>query len=897
MSQAGIVDFEGSHPQVPTNFVTNSGTAVPIGNTLEVLGTIVNAHGIPLQTTGSGNTVTIQTQYSSASGSSSGTNAGLASFSSTYFTVDSNGFVTLNGSALGQTITGNTGGALSPIAGNWNILGTSTTAGAIPVQTSGSGNTLTVQVQKSQAVASTNASNVGLSAFNSGQFTVDPNGFVSLVGGSGQAIQTINSTPPNASGNFNLVTANTTLSFSASTNTSTLNFSNGNLLLGATAPGITTATFNVALGPFAMQAITSAQQCVAIGEASLASLTTGSFNTSVGQGSLQLLTTGVSNTACGQNALSSLLTGGGNTAIGEGAGSSYTGTESSNVLIGNVGVVGESHVIRIGTQGSSGQQQNECFIAGIEGVSVTSPVGLVNVNANGQLGSVVSTGFVQTITGNDSVAESPSSGNFNIVGSGSITTAGSAATETIQLTGLTNHAVLVGAGTATITKVGPSATVGQIFQSNGSSLDPSYSTATYPSTTTINQILFSSSANTVTGLTAGNNGVLISSAAGVPSWLSDGTTGQVLTATTGSPPSWVSPATSGTVTNVTGTANQVAVATGTTTPVISLIGPYTPSTYTAHGVILGEGTSSMVATSAGTSGQLFQSGGASADGSWTTATYPATTTINQLLYSSAANTVTGLATANNGVLTTSSAGVPSVTAISASNLLATNAAGTIASRAFSINRQVFTSSGTYTPSTGMLYCDVQIVGGGGGGGGTAATSATIVSAAGGGGAGGYAQGRFSAATIGVSTVTIGAAGAAGAAGNNSGGTGGTSSVGALISATGGIGGGGGSATAFSLSSGGAGGVGSGGDFATTGQPGGWGFSAITVGTFELNLSGFGGSSFFGGGAIQASNSAGVAANSAGGGGSGASAANVSAAAQAGGAGFKGIVIVTEYIIN
>lgn len=36
---------------------------------------------------------------------------------SIFFTVDSNGFVSLNGSAVGETITGNTGGALSPTAG------------------------------------------------------------------------------------------------------------------------------------------------------------------------------------------------------------------------------------------------------------------------------------------------------------------------------------------------------------------------------------------------------------------------------------------------------------------------------------------------------------------------------------------------------------------------------------------------------------------------------------------------------------------------------------------------------------------------------------------------------------------------------------------------------------
>lgn len=57
--------------------------------------------------------------------------------------------------------------------------------------------------------------------------------------------------------------------------------------------------------------------------------------------------------------------------------------------------------------------------------------------------------------------------------------------------------------------------------------------------------------------------------------------------------------------------------------------------------------------------QMLQSGGTSANPAWSTATWPATTTVNQLLYSSATNTVTGLATANSAVLVTSAAGVPS----------------------------------------------------------------------------------------------------------------------------------------------------------------------------------------------------------------------------------------------
>lgn len=47
----------------------------------------------------------------------------------------------------------------------------------------------------------------------------------------------------------------------------------------------------------------------------------------------------------------------------------------------------------------------------------------------------------------------------------------------------------------------------------------------------------------------------------------------------------------------------------------------------------------------------------------TTATYPSTTTVSQILYSSSSNVVGGLATANNAVLQTNSSGVPSLSAL------------------------------------------------------------------------------------------------------------------------------------------------------------------------------------------------------------------------------------------
>lgn len=195
-------------------------------------------------------------------------------------------------------------------------------------------------------------------------------------------------------------------------------------------------------------------------------------------------------------------------------------------------------------------------------------------------------------------------------------------------------------------------------------------------------------------------------------------------------------------------------------------------------------------------------------------------------------------------------------------------------------RQVFTASGTYTPSANMVYCDIEVCGGGGAGGGSANTSPRT---AGGGGGGGYARKVVTAATIGASkAVTVGAGGVG--ASNTTGGTGGTSSVGVIVSATGGVGG---ATAAFNVPVvGGAGGTGSSGDFNFTGNDGGFKDDTTTIGSL-------GGDSFFGGGAPALVDTTGVgnAGTNYGGGGGGSIAASASIV---GGAGFQGIVIITEY---
>ena len=70
--------------------------------------------------------------------------------------------------------------------------------------------------------------------------------------------------------------------------------------------------------------------------------------------------------------------------IGRNAGVNLT-SGSSNIDIGNVGVAGESKIIRIGKQGL----QTNTYIAGISGVTVPTGVRVI-VDANGHLGTIVS---------------------------------------------------------------------------------------------------------------------------------------------------------------------------------------------------------------------------------------------------------------------------------------------------------------------------------------------------------------------------------------------------------------------------------------------------------------------------------------------------------------------------
>lgn len=77
------------------------------------------------------------------------------------------------------------------------------------------------------------------------------------------------------------------------------------------------------------------------------------------------------------------------------------------------------------------------------------------------------------------------------------------------------------------------------------------------------------------------------------------------------------------------------------------------------GLFYSDASKAQILAATATARQMAQSGASSAP-AWSTTTWPATTSINTILWSSAANVISALATANSGVLITSSGGVPSI---------------------------------------------------------------------------------------------------------------------------------------------------------------------------------------------------------------------------------------------
>ena len=127
------------------------------------------------------------------------------------------------------------------------------------------------------------------------------------------------------------------------------------------------------------------------------------------------------------------------------------------------------------------------------------------VSASGSL-------LLSTITTQDATVVVPTNGNINLSGSGSTTTVGSGSTATVELTGLTNHAVLVGAGTTTITKLAVGAT-GTVLTGT-TAADPAFAALGVNSGLTSHGVLVGEGNSAIAATAAGTTGTVLAGSTG-----------------------------------------------------------------------------------------------------------------------------------------------------------------------------------------------------------------------------------------------------------------------------------------------------------------------------------------------------------------------------------------------
>lgn len=314
-----------------------------------------------------------------------------------------------------QTLTGNSGGPVSPTAGNINVVGT----GVITVVGDPGTSTLTVgitgttnhAVQVGNAAGGLTSIPVGLTGqVLTGVTGADPvfaapaASAITITGDSGGPLG------PSNSFTFTGGTTNGTALFAGAGTTETLTFSDAdfNTVLGDTAfktihtPAVGVA--NTGLGWHALNAVTTGSGNTGLGFNALTSIDAGINNVALGANTLGSATSADGNIALG-SALTALLTGDDNIAIGNSAGGSYTGAESDNIVIGSTGVIADNAKIRIGTNGT----QTATFIVGIDGVNVGSVAKVVTM-ASDQLGTA-------TITAGTGITVTPGANTITIASS------------------------------------------------------------------------------------------------------------------------------------------------------------------------------------------------------------------------------------------------------------------------------------------------------------------------------------------------------------------------------------------------------------------------------------------------------------------------------------------------
>ncbi len=186
----------GTDPVVPTalGVVNVTGAQVAAG----VVGTnVIRTDSL------AANTITIEIQRSTTAAASTVAANGVSHYDSAIFTVGVNGFVSLVGGAVPPAQKFNVDTSTPPgtdpvvadAGGIVTVTGGQVATGTVGTNVirinSAAANTMAVEIQRSTAVAGSDVTKNGVAHFNSAQFTVDANGFVSSTAAGGGAWQLI----------------------------------------------------------------------------------------------------------------------------------------------------------------------------------------------------------------------------------------------------------------------------------------------------------------------------------------------------------------------------------------------------------------------------------------------------------------------------------------------------------------------------------------------------------------------------------------------------------------------------------------------------------------------------------------------------------------------------------
>jgi hypothetical protein len=285
------------------------------------------------------------------------------------------------------TLTGNSGGAVGPTAGNINVVGT----GSITVTGNPGTSTLTIS--------------------DSG------GGITSITGDSGgaQSGPAITITGGTSGGLFAGAANTLTLAFTELNLPTTSNNTHGVININGVPVFHTFGTNNLFVGAQGAQAgnfTLSATNCTVVGGLAGQSITNSNFSHFFGWGA-GLNSTGIANSYFGYTAgvtniigqyncafgmqagTNNSTSGSYNIFIGYFGGANFTGSESSNVLLNSGGVASDNNTLRIGASTGSGTQQlNKAFIHGIRGITTGNNDAIpVLIDSAGQLGTAVLPSF------------------------------------------------------------------------------------------------------------------------------------------------------------------------------------------------------------------------------------------------------------------------------------------------------------------------------------------------------------------------------------------------------------------------------------------------------------------------------------------------------------------------